>query len=185
MSKSSGFESPPPDHAVWLALSTYSIGPASAGLSFARRLARENGWSEGYTDRVIEEYKRFAFLAMTSGRTVTPSDPVDQAWHLHLTYSRDYWERFCPEVLGGPLHHGPTLGGSEERQRHFDQYAETLKLYEEAFGTPPADIWPEATKLLDEAPRMRRVNPHDYLVLDRKWLWLLAAVLVVAHVFPW
>src|SRR3569623_361486 len=114
-------------HPVWVALSTYFIGPESAELSFAARLGRENGWSAAYADRVIAEYKRFCFLAVTVGHEVTPSDAVDQAWHLHLTYSRDYWERFCPEVLGCPLHHGPTTGGAGERQRHFEQSAATLK----------------------------------------------------------
>ncbi len=48
---------------------------------------------------MFDEYRRFAFLAATAGHPVTPSDAVDQAWHLHLTYSRDYWDRFCP-LLG-------------------------------------------------------------------------------------
>src|SRR5690349_19351007 len=86
-------------HPVWLALSHYSIGPEGAALSFADRLARENGWRADHAERVIEEYRRFAFLAATGGQDVTPSDAVDQAWHLHLTYTRDYWDRFCPEVL--------------------------------------------------------------------------------------
>ena len=86
--------------------------------------------------------KRFCFLAATVDHQVTPSDAIDQAWHLHLTYSRDYWERFCPAVLGRPLHHGPTAGGSAEQHRYFEQYAATLKSYEQAFGAPPpADLW--------------------------------------------
>ncbi len=104
-----------PGHPVWQRLSCYSIGPNDAALSFADRLARENGWSTSHAGRVIEEYKRFAFLVVTGEREVTPSDAVNQAWHLHLTYTRDYWERFCPDVLGKALHHGPTAGGDTER----------------------------------------------------------------------
>jgi len=106
-----------PDHPVWASLSHYTIGPEDAVLPFAARLARENGWSTAYAARVIEEYKRFCFLAVTGDSEVTPSDAVDQAWHLHLTYSRDYWDRFCPEILGSQLHHGPTAGGGTERHR--------------------------------------------------------------------
>src|SRR5262245_11583978 len=102
-------------HPIWVALSNYFIGPERAELSFAARLARENGWNAVFTERVITEYKRFCFLAATAGHEVTPSDAVDQAWHLHLTYTRDYWQRFCPDVLGGPLHHGPTSGGDNEQ----------------------------------------------------------------------
>lgn len=159
------------DHPVWTALSRYEIGPANAALSFATRLARENGWTRAEAERVIGEYKRFCFLAATADHVVTPSDAVDQAWHLHLTYSRDYWERFCPEVLGRPLHHGPTAGGAAEGHRHFDQYAATLASYEQAFGAaPPADIWPDAAQLLIESPRARRVHPRDAIIIPRRTL---------------
>ncbi|WP_443026122.1 glycine-rich domain-containing protein, partial [Sphingomonas sp. CCH9-H8] len=71
------------------------------------------------------------------GAGATPSDAVDQAWHLHLTYTRDYWEHFCPDVLGRALHHGPTAGGADEHRRYYRQYAETLARYEAAFGIAP------------------------------------------------
>jgi len=90
-------------HPLWQRLQLYQIGPSDAALPFVQRLARENGWSAAHAARVIEEYRRFCFLAVTAGHPVTPSDAVDQVWHLHLTYSRDYWERFCPDVLGQPL----------------------------------------------------------------------------------
>lgn len=170
------------NHAVWQALQRYEIGPADAALTFAARLARENRWSEDFAARVIGEYKRFCFLAVTAGHEVTPSDAVDQAWHLHLTYSRDYWERFCPAVLGAPLHHGPTAGGTAERGRYFEQYAQTLKSYEAAFGPPPADIWPDARTRFLEHPRAFRVHPRDMVILNRRAAMIggaaLAALLV-------
>jgi hypothetical protein len=129
---------------------------------------------------VIEEYKRFAFLAVVADHQVTPCDAVDQAWHLHLTYTRDYWERFCPEVLGRSLHHGPTAGGAAEAQRYFEQYAATLKSYEAVFGPAPADLWPSAARRLIEDPRARRVHPRDAFILPRKSLWLLAAIAAAA-----
>ena len=163
-----------PDHPVWIALSRYTIGPGDAALSFARRLARENGWTANHAARVIEEYKRFCFLAATVPHPVTPSDAVDQAWHLHLTYSRDYWERFCPDVLGRPLHHGPTAGGPTEQARYFEQYADTLKSYETVFGeSAPADLWPKASQRLNDDPRARRVHPRDGVIVKR---WMLAAL---------
>jgi hypothetical protein len=150
------------DHPVWKAISAHRIGPAGAALPFQSRLARENGWSLQQAARVVEEYRRFCFLAATSGHSVTPSDAVDQAWHLHLTYSRDYWETFCPLVLGRPLHHEPTAGGAGQRSLFFEQYAQTLKRYEEVFGeSAPADLWPNAARRLIEDPKARRVHPRD------------------------
>ncbi|NML04647.1 hypothetical protein [Sphingomonas sp. G-3-2-10] len=165
---------------LWDRLSFYRIGPEDAALSFAQRLARENGWSLAEAERVIAEYKRFCYLAVTAGHPVTPSDAVDQAWHLHLTYTRDYWDRFCPEILGMALHHGPTAGGPHEQQRYFEQYADTLKSYEAAFGTPPADLWPDAARRLIDDPRARRVHPRDVLVIPRRAMWLTVAVVAAA-----
>lgn len=168
------------DHPVWASLFPYNIGPPDAALPFAARLARENGWSVAHAARVIGEYKRFCFLAVTGTDEVTPSDAVDQAWHLHLTYSRDYWERFCPEILGRPLHHGPTAGGGQERHRYFEQYAETLKRYEQVFGeAAPADIWPGAAQRLIDDPRARRVHPRDAFIIPRRMaIWFLLALLL-------
>lgn len=128
---------------------------------------------------MVEEYRRFALLAATAGHPVTPSDAVDQAWHLHLSYTRDYWERFCP-LLGRPLHHEPTAGGPAEQHRFFDQYADTLLAFEQAFGTvPPADIWPDAARRLLRDPEARRVQPRDVIILPRRPALLALAVVVV------
>lgn len=92
---------------------------------------------------MIEEYRRFAFLAVAAGHPVSPSDAVDQVWHLHLLYTRNYWGEFCPRVLGTTLHHGPAQGGAQEQEKFSDWYAKTLSSYRTFFGEPPADIWPE------------------------------------------
>lgn len=173
------------DPDLWQRLADYSIGPEDAPLSFTDRLARENRWTSEHAARVIHEYKRFCYLACTVGREVTPSDAVDQAWHLHLTYSRDYWQQFCPEVLRTPLHHGPTAGTSEDRERFYDQYSRTLADYEDAFGEPPpGEIWPDARRRFRSDPKGLRVNPDDVMILDKRqailgavaWVLLGAAI---------
>ena len=176
----------PADDPLWQRLADHPIGPADAALSFTARLARENRWIEDYAARVIDEYRRFCWLAARAGHEVTPSDEVDQAWHLHLTYSRDYWQVFCPDVLGFDLHHGPTRGGGAERTRFHEQYAQTLKSYEAAFGLPPGDIWPPSARRFGVDPKGFRVNPVDVMILPRAWLaWIAAALggaLLVAFV---
>ncbi len=178
MSRSGLPVAPVADHPVWQALEHYEIGPQGAAFGFAARLARENGWTAAQTDRVIVEYRRFAFLAATADHPVTPSDAVDQAWHLHLTYSRDYWERFCPEVLGRALHHGPTAGGDAEEHRFLAQYAQTLAAYETTFGeSAPSDLWPPAAQRLRDDPRARRVHPRDAWIVPKS-LPVIAGVLL-------
>jgi hypothetical protein len=177
------------DHPLRVALLDYTIGPDDAALSFPERLARENGWSAAEAERVIVEYKRFCFLAVTAGHEVTPSDAVDQAWHLHLTYSRDYWERFCPDILGRPLHHGPTAGGAGEGHRFFEQYARTLHSYERIFGeSPPDDLWPDARRRFLEDPKARRIHPRDGFFVTWRQAWLIlgaAALAAIAHFAFW
>lgn len=165
--------------ALWQRIADHHIGPADASLSFTARLARENRWTLAHAEHVIGEYKRFCYLAMTAGHKVTPSDAVDQAWHLHLTYSRDYWQVFCPHVLRAELHHGPTQGGPVERDRFYRQYADTLAAYETAFGeVPPADIWPDAHRRFTVDPKGVRVNFSDGIIIPRRVALALGLLLL-------
>jgi hypothetical protein len=159
----------PPDGALWQRIAAHKIGPQDASLTFAARLARENRWDAAHAETVIEEYRRFCYLAVTAQVEVTPSDAVDQAWHLHLTYTRDYWHTFCPEVLRADLHHGPTKGGAAEGARFYRQYADTLAAYEAAFGrAPPPAVWPSAKRRFRIDPRNVRVNLFDVIVIRRR-----------------
>lgn len=173
---------------LWRRLETFDLDDPDASLTFTRRLARENGWDHAFAKRVVQEYKRFVYLAMTAGHEVTPSDEVDQAWHLHLTYTHSYWDGLCGEVLGRPLHHGPTKGGKSEGVRFEDQYERTLASYREAFEEdPPADVWPPSAVRFGEAPDFVRVNrqrvwltPKPWKLTDRRPLALAGAWVALA-----
>lgn len=84
---------------TWSGLRALDFNAADAVLPFSARLARDNGWSRAFAERAIEEYRKFCFLAVHAGHPVTPSDEVDQVWHLHLLYSRHYWDALCRDVL--------------------------------------------------------------------------------------
>ena len=115
---------------------------------------------------MIEEYKRFCYLAMTARHSVSPSDEVHQAWHLHLLYTESYWDDFCGRILQRKLHHGPTRGGAQENAKFHDWYAETLASYRRIFGaTPAADIWP--------TPEARFANAHAFRRVDTASYWLI------------
>lgn len=170
-------------------IESFDIDGGEAALPFAARLAREQGWSRGYADRAIREYKRYVFLAMCSDVPVCPSEDVDAAWHLHLTYTRSYWKRFCGDVLGRPLHHDPTRGGPAEADKHLKMYEATLAAYREAFGEePPADIWPPAMQRFGDDIRHRMVNTARNWVIPkqpiRRVLQVAAALLLAAVVLP-
>jgi hypothetical protein len=131
------------DDPLWQALAAMRIEPAGAATTFTAKLAREHRWAPDVAEQVMEEYRRFLYLARVADHPVSPSAVVDKAWHLHLTYSRHYWDVLCGQILHRPLHHEPSLGGGAEDARHRDQYQRTLQLYRQAFGEePPAAIWP-------------------------------------------
>lgn len=153
----------------WERIQAFDIDGGPSEFSFADRVARENAWSQAFTRRVIDEYKKFIFLAINSGHRVTPSDQVDKVWHLHLTYTRSYWDRLCRDCLSAPLHHHPTGGGPEERQRFRAQYEQTLGSYQHFFGEfPPSDIWP------DVSIRFREARISDRIKTSVKWLVISA-----------
>jgi hypothetical protein len=137
------------------------IEPEGAAMTFAARLSSENGWSRDYAERVLSEYRRFLFLAVTAGHPVTPSDEIDQAWHLHLTYTQHYWEILCGQIFERPLHHGPTLGGAQEDNRYLEQYDRTIAAYTREFGhAPPVDLWPAAKQRFGRHYRRVAVGQH-------------------------
>lgn len=153
---------------------SFELDDAEASLPFTRRLARENRWSVAFAVRVVREYKRFVYLAMRAGHPVTPSVTVDQAWHLHLLYTRSYWQDLCAGVLGCELHHGPTRGGQSEGQKYREQYQRTLDSYERLFGAPaPADIWPSIEDNFAQAA--------DGVFINRRAYWLVPKRLFQFH----
>lgn len=150
-------------------LRDFDIDGGPVDFPFAERLARENGWTRRYAERVVREYKRFVVLMVTAGRPMTPSDEVDQAWHLHLSYTRSYWERMCGEILGRPLHHHPTQGGRAEAAKYDRQYADTLEQYRKTFGDePPADIWRPASIRFSPAADGVRAFPHAHWIVPKR-----------------
>jgi len=135
---------------LWHRISEYQIDDPTSAQKFSDRLAKEQLWSKDYTLRAIEEYKRFMFLAVVSNNPVTPSIEVDEVWHLHMLYTKDYQE-FCT-ILGKFIHHGPGRGGKED-DKFVDWYSRTKLTYFVWFSEePPEDIWPPS------AVRFRHVH---------------------------
>jgi len=128
-------------------LRSFSLDEPGAARPFSRRLAEEQSWSPAFAAAAIEEYKRFALLSVVAGHIVTPSKAVDQVWHLHLIYTRNYWDIFCAQVLQRPLHHDPGQGIPGETTRHAEQYRQTLASYYRVFGAAaPQAIWPRGAR---------------------------------------
>ncbi|MCP5533421.1 MAG: hypothetical protein H7A48_09630 [Akkermansiaceae bacterium] len=166
----SGYEStvPEPDTDLWRNIRSFELDDPEAGLPFTSRLAREQSWTHAEAARAITEYKRFLYLAMIAGHPVTPSEAVDQVWHLHLLYTRSYWQGLCGEALGRELHHEPTKGGGGETGKFTDWYERTLESYRQHFGeSPPSDLWPAAKVRMARKPAARWVEPGRFWIVPK------------------
>ena len=152
----------------------YSLDQLEDPFPFTKRLARENKWSLDYTQQAIAEYKKFVFLAMVADHTVTPSDQVDQVWHLHLTYTRSYWQEFCSQILQMPLHHEPSRGGYQEHTKYRQYYQQTLDSYEFFLGQkPPTSIWPDIQTRFGDDLNFTRINNLNYWLIPKfNWQFL-------------
>lgn len=166
----------------------FSLDDKFSTYPFSKRLACENGWSLEYTQQVIDEYKKYMFLAVTAGHQVTPSDQVDQAWHLHMLYTQSYWDRFCGQVLGKPVHHSPTKGGTLERKKYTVCYLRTLDSYQKFFGEKPvSEVWPAPEVRFGEDLHFSRVNNKRYWIISKPPLnrpaTFLCVVLICVLIF--
>ena len=159
--------------ALWNKIRDFQIDDPFASIQFSDKLAHKNNWSKEFTRRAIEEYKRFIFLCCISPSGASPSEIVDEVWHLHLTYTHQYWKEFCGKVLGKEIHHFPSKGGTTEKEKHQNWYASTLVLYRKVFNEePPSDIWPQNNPV-----QLNTLNPDatdpDYSSPYKKYLFIL------------
>lgn len=125
------------DAELWSRVASYRFPTG-----FKEKLCAAMNCSAQTAEKLQDEYLRFVYLAQISPTEATPSEQVDQVWHLHLSYTRDYWHKFCAEILQRDFHHDP-CDGPESMPRYAQQYRATLALYEQEFGEDaPPQSWP-------------------------------------------
>ena len=161
----------PARKALWRRIELHDFEPDTP-LNFIYRLARDHGWSLEEARGAVDAYRCFCFLVMVSPTPLTPSEMVDEVWHQHLIYSRDYWTIWCGERLQAALHHDPTPGGPEAEIIYRRQYAETLALHERFFGPPSAEFWP-ATHLRFAGPRYYVMDRRRWFIMPKPIAWML------------
>lgn len=174
---------------VWNRLMLWHPDEPDCPCAFSDRLQHENGWTRAYTRKAIAEYRKFLFLSQVADHIVCPSEDVDQVWHLHLTYTRSYWDELCGKILRRPLHHQPTRGGQSEQELYADLYRRTLSSYEHWFGcTPDPQLWPEPSKRFARK-EFQRVDRVRYLLVRRPSLqlpnWLVGILNRLREILEW
>lgn len=155
--------------ALYQRLQDFELDDPTHEFGFTRHLMKNQGWTRGYAQRAIAEYKKFAFLTVVADHQVVPSDQVDQVWHAHVLLTQSYWEEFCPKVLGKKLHHHPARGGQAERAAFHRLYAQTIASYRQFFGSPPTDIWSPPDIRFGAELKTQRVCLSKYWLIPKRW----------------
>lgn len=150
---------------IWDNVLKFNLDQPISEYNFSTRLAYENGWSLSFTQRAIEEYKRFMFLATISPEVVSPSPLVEVVWHQHLIYTQSYHE-FC-EILGKQIIHTPSIHTHSEKNSFEQTGKHTLALYRQFWGEPPKDIWLDSVflKPLQNPKLLVSFEPNVYYML--------------------
>lgn len=142
---------------LWKSIQQFRLDDPKAILPFSRKLALKQNWDYDYTLQAIEEYKKFIFLCCISPHGAAPSKIIDEVWHLHLIYTQNYWEEFCDKTLQRKLHHHPSTGGPEQKEKHINWEKDTLHNYRSIFLTaPPPEFWiDDQSTFLQKSNRFR------------------------------
>lgn len=104
------------------------------------KVMKKTKWDRATTIKVMEEYRKFLYLSAIN-ESVVPSEMVDEVWHEHILFTKDYFERW-PKILGKTLHHNPAVKG--EKNTYNKDYTTTLTSYKKEFGSSSDtnEYWP-------------------------------------------
>lgn len=117
----------------------------SGDYTFTIRIAKENRWTHYFTRQALLEYKKFMYLAATTGSMVSPSEIVDIVWHQHLIFTQSY-TAFC-NLLEKQIQHIPSTHNSLDFEKFKTAKEHTTKQYTAVFGKQPEAIWHNHTML--------------------------------------
>lgn len=118
--------------------------------SVIARIVKDEDVSPATAERWLAEALRFLNLAAemratSDARLVTPSAPVDAAWHAFILHTRPYAE-YCERAYGGFVHHSVTPpidpGAGPPQASGLFSYLLTRVLMRERYGELDEELWP-------------------------------------------
>ena len=124
---------------LWLKLNLMNAEGVAAFAPMLRAMQTQMGQNAEMAQRVIEEYRKFLFLAMRAGHQVIPPGIVNDVWTAHIESVHNYWESLAQIISERPMTEGSDARAFASMA---DAWKATLESYEKIFGAkPPMDIW--------------------------------------------
>ena len=110
---------------------------------------------------LIDEYLKFMrLMQLFPHLRFSPSGIVDQVWHEHIQFTREY-RTFCKKHFGKYVNHAPTVVGYSITNASDNQrcYANTLYFYALYFCSTPSTVyWPTDNATNDLLTEMRNAK---------------------------
>jgi len=125
-----------------------------------RYLVEKKDMDEAMVDRMMAEYRRFIEIRLNFPEvSIVPSELVDEVWHTHILFSKDYF-RFCDVVNHGEyIHHNPFLSG--DNLIGDPSIRNTLTYYRQLYGKPDQEIWPTSSAAGCETASCGKCSSED------------------------
>ncbi|MBO9636348.1 MAG: hypothetical protein J7578_24815 [Chitinophagaceae bacterium] len=132
------------ENPIWKKLESCSFDSQGSTVRFHEMLARRGKWSTDFTTEVIEDYRKFLFLAATTKEILIPPPAVDLAWDINIHYFKSDWNELSKDIQLLKLRRIiPDSEDNKEPQWSYDNYNRTLELYHNIFHSwPDGRIWP-------------------------------------------
>lgn len=126
---------------LWLKLNMMNAQGLQAFAPMMKLVEQQMGANVEMAQRIIEEYRKFLFLAMRAGHQVIPPGVINDVWMMHIQNAQNYWENLSQMITERPTAQGIDAKSFASMA---DAWTATLQSYEKIFGTkPPLDIWGE------------------------------------------
>jgi hypothetical protein len=110
--------------------------------TIAKRLCLEQGCEMSAAKNWLQEVGKFLYVCHESNIRLTPSEKVDQAWHVFILFTHDYRE-FCHHFFNRFIDHFP--GGEADENRN--QYTLCLESLVKYFGYADKAYWPRGISI--------------------------------------
>lgn len=180
------------ENPIWKQLENFTFNASNQLENYTKKLAQRAKWTTPFTNEVIEEYKKFLFLAATEKCILVPPPPVDLAWKMHIEYFPLSWKNICSQILGIKLKRAnpPKENDDDPPFPRTVYYNQTLKIYSRVFHTwPSATLWPtseEWFKTNITLPLKRNSRPVILKLKNLIIIFILTAF-IISIVFnnPW
>ena len=107
-----------------------------------RYLTERKKMDAAAVSKLITEYRKYLALCFLFPDTHKPiSRAVDEVWHTHILFTRDY-TAMGESIFGRYLHHNPARSEAEAANLAPLYLSHTIVEYTRVFGAPDQEIWP-------------------------------------------